>query len=256
MNVTWYGTASIGIDDGKTKILFDPFVRMNKKLKSFTIDDFTGSDGVFITHGHFDHIYNIPELAQKDKNVKFYCTKTPCETLKKKGISADRFNVIAPGDVVEIGDFKITAYQGRHVVFDLGYMKTVFARCVVKCPLFFKYLFLNQTMPEAGEILIYKIENGGKTVLLMGSYGTDEFTEYPKNPDLFVLANGGSVSIPKLAKPFLETITPKKVFFDHFDDAFPPLTRDFDIMEIYKDYHLAHPETELIVPYVGQTVTV
>ena len=91
MRVTWYGTATIGIDDGKNKILFDPFVRRNKKLKHSTpIEDFAGFDAVFITHGHFDHLYDVPELARVDKSVPFYCTKTPAETLMKKNVPKDR----------------------------------------------------------------------------------------------------------------------------------------------------------------------
>ena len=59
MRVTWYGTATIGIDDGESKILFDPFVRRNKKLEYSTpLEGFAGFDGVFITHGHFDHLYD------------------------------------------------------------------------------------------------------------------------------------------------------------------------------------------------------
>ncbi len=32
MKLTWYGTATIGLTDGETKLLFDPFVRMNRRI--------------------------------------------------------------------------------------------------------------------------------------------------------------------------------------------------------------------------------
>ena len=47
MKITWYGTATIGIDDGKTRLLFDPFVRMNKKIETTPIEGFVGFDAVF-----------------------------------------------------------------------------------------------------------------------------------------------------------------------------------------------------------------
>ena len=56
MKITWYGTATIGIDDGKTRLLFDPFVRMNKRIETTPVEGFAGFDAVLVTHGHFDHI--------------------------------------------------------------------------------------------------------------------------------------------------------------------------------------------------------
>ena len=51
MKITWYGTATIGIDDGKTRLLFDPFVRMNKRIETTPVEGFVGFDAVFVTHG-------------------------------------------------------------------------------------------------------------------------------------------------------------------------------------------------------------
>lgn len=33
INITWYGTATILMEIDGTKLLFDPFFRMNKKLE-------------------------------------------------------------------------------------------------------------------------------------------------------------------------------------------------------------------------------
>ena len=249
MRVTWYGTATIGIDDGKNKILFDPFVRRNKKLKHSTpIEDFAGFDAVFITHGHFDHLYDVPELARVDKSVPFYCTKTPAKTLMKKNVPKDRIGVIKPGDTVEIGGFKITAYQSKHIKFDAGYVLSVFGRCAVHFPMTL-YLFINHIcMPEHHEIVMYRIENGGKSILLSGSFGTVDGVEYPQDCDMFILANGGNLSIPKLTKPFIESTHPKRVFVDHFDDAFPPVTKRVCVEKFRDKMRQTHPEIEFIIP--------
>ncbi len=81
MKITWYGTATVGLDDGKTKLLFDPFVRMNKRIETTAIEGFRGFDAVLVTHGHFDHIYSIPKLTEVDKDVSVYCTATPKKSL-------------------------------------------------------------------------------------------------------------------------------------------------------------------------------
>ena len=52
MKLTWYGTATIGLEDGETRLLFDPFVRMNRRMKTTPIEGFCGFDAVLVTHDH------------------------------------------------------------------------------------------------------------------------------------------------------------------------------------------------------------
>lgn len=249
MRVTWYGTATVGIDDGKTKILFDPFIRRNKKLTDSTpIEGFAGFDAVLVTHGHFDHIYDIPELMRVDKEVPVYCTKTPSETLKKRGADGKRIHIIKAGETFEIGDFKITTYQSKHIKFDVGYILSVFGRCAVQFPKLFYEFAQHVKMPEKHEIIMYKVECEGKSVLISGSFGTVDGVEYPKDSDMFVLANGGNMSIPKLTRPFIESTHPKKVLVDHFDDAFPPLTRRVPVEKFRDIMKETHPEIDFIIP--------
>ena len=72
MKITWYGTATIGIDDGKTRLLFDPFVRMNKRIETTPVEGFAGFDAVLVTHGHFTvngHKADIPSMEIKAGDV-------------------------------------------------------------------------------------------------------------------------------------------------------------------------------------------
>lgn len=249
MKVTWYGTASIGIEDGETKLLFDPFVRQKKSLKTVNVEDYAGADAILVTHGHFDHILDIPKIALYDPEVQIYCTKTPANTLKNEKVPSNRISVIKPEESFEIGNFKITPYHAKHIVFDVGYILSVIPKCVAMFPILFKQFFgWNLKMPEAQEIVMYHIENGGKSILLCGSFGTREGVKYPENPDMFILANGGNVSIPELTKPFIETIKPKSIFVDHFDNAFPPLTRRIKVEKFADKMSRWHPEVDFIVP--------
>ena len=184
MKITWYGTATIGIDDGKTKLLFDPFVRMNKHIETTPIEGFVGFDAVFITHGHFDHIYSIPELAEKDKTVPIYCTETPKKTLMGMGVPEDRINTIKPDEVIQVGDYTIRPRRFRHIVFDPIYILTVVPKCVTMLPRLFWQAYMNRKMPEGGEIVAYEIEAEGKKIFLTGSFREHPEEQYPDDIDL------------------------------------------------------------------------
>ena len=252
MKITWYGTATIGIDDGTTKLLFDPFVRMNKRIETTPVEGFAGFDAVFVTHGHLDHIYSLPALAEADKRVPFYCTETPKKTLVSRGAPEERIHVIAPGDTLRFGAFTVTVWPFRHIVFDPIYILTVTPKCVVMFPRLFWQAYMNRKMPENGEIVAYEISHGGKRIFLTGSFRDTPSVTYPKNVDLFILANGGSVFVPEKSAGFIEKYRPKAILVDHFDNAFPPVTRNVSVSRLQKKVGEAHPEIRFIVPEIGK----
>ena len=254
MKITWYGTATIGIDDGNTKILFDPFVRMNRRIETTPVEGFAGFDAVFVTHGHLDHIYSIPALAQVDPDVPIYCTKTPKQTLVSRGVPEERIRTIQPNDVIHVGAFTVRVRRFRHIVFDPFYILSVVPKCVVMFPRLFWQAYMNRKMPEGGEIVAYEIEAEGKKIFLTGSFREHPDEVYPENVDLFILANGGSIFVPEKTKDFIDRYLPKKILVDHFDNAFPPVTRTVSVKRLRKTIEAAHPDIEFIVPEVCKAI--
>ena len=254
MKITWYGTATIGIDDGTTKLLFDPFVRMNKRIETTPVEGFAGFDAVFVTHGHLDHIYSLPALAEADTRVPFYCTETPKKTLVGRGLPAERIHTIRPDDVIRVGAFTVRVRRFRHIVFDPIYILSVVPKCVVMFPRLFWQAYMNYKMPEGGEIVAYEIEAEDKKIFLTGSFREYPGEVYPKDVDLFILANGGSVFVPEKVKGFIDKYTPKRILVDHFDNAFPPVTRTVSVKRLQKTVVGNHPEIEFIVPTVCEPI--
>jgi len=63
--------------------LIDPYLSRNEKAlpkQSLKPSDIQNGDTIFISHGHFDHIYDVPVIASKT-GAKVYCGKGIDDTL-------------------------------------------------------------------------------------------------------------------------------------------------------------------------------
>ena len=60
MKIAWYGTATLMLACGDTRILIDPYVRQyDKKQTPVPVDALSAADAVLITHPHLDHFADI-----------------------------------------------------------------------------------------------------------------------------------------------------------------------------------------------------
>ncbi len=235
MKLKWYGTAALLVSDGDTVIAFDPFLgipRGSRHPEWFSPDracELTGASEVFVTHGHFDHIIQIPAIYS-DSAAVIHATATPCGTLKKRGFRENKLDIIAPGSYHEAGNIAVRAYQGRHCVFDVPLVLRTALR-YLKFGNFrhgLRLLRRNREYPENGEILFYELECRGRRLQIMGSMGLDSGTEYPVGADLLILPYQGKSSPAEYAASLTERLEPKAVLLDHYDDSFPPMTARVD----------------------------
>ncbi len=78
--------------------------------------------GLVLTHGHEDHIGGLPYLL-KEANIPIYGTKLTLGLvegkLKEHGLmSSAKLNVVSPGDVIDLGCFKVEFIRVNHSIPD------------------------------------------------------------------------------------------------------------------------------------------
>ena len=232
----WYGTAAILLEYEGTRLLFDPFLFCAINGCKPPIDEFSHIENILVTHGHFDHIADIPAiLKQGTGTAMVYCTAKPRETLIAKGVDETRVQRITPGDHLRFGPFEVRVLKGKHIAFDIWLViKTFFnARIVTNWNNLQYILRENRMCVEAGETVVYDISAADKRILLLGSLNLDDAVEYPQGADLLILPFQGRSDINKYAMSFIDRLRPKKVLLDHFNDTFPPIS--------------AHVETEFFI---------
>jgi L-ascorbate metabolism protein UlaG (beta-lactamase superfamily) len=113
------------------KILFDPFVSRNPHSPRISVPELAQMGDIFITHGHFDHTLDVPEVAALGKS-KVYCSAETARQLIKRGAPAQQVVAISPGDIINNGPFTIRVLKGQHIKFDLKLIfQTLFNRRLV-----------------------------------------------------------------------------------------------------------------------------
>lgn len=62
MKLTYYGHSCFSVFAGGKHLLFDPFITPNELASSINVDEIK-ADYIFISHGHYDHIFDAVRIA-------------------------------------------------------------------------------------------------------------------------------------------------------------------------------------------------
>ena len=256
MKITWFGTASLLIENEGDQILIDPFLPLKGSENRPSLLDYQKADSILITHGHIDHLGSISRIL-RDSDAAVYCSALPAATLEKKKTDSDQIVIIRPGDILHFGGIKVTPLPGKHIKFDAKLIRHTFLnlRILLYFPNFLSLLFRNHTYAEGNETLTYLIEAGGKKILVLGSLALDEETEYPKYVDMLILPYQGTTDLVSAALSIIARIEPRTILLDHFDDAFPPISRHIDTKPLKKALTEHYPELPVVKPTAGKAIT-
>ena len=244
--ITWYGTFSLKLRNDNDTILFDPFIRFDKRLDKNFKNNFYNVKDIFITHGHIDHTMDLVDLY-KDKDVLIHTTICPYNRLLSDGISKDKLVKINYNDKFKVGKIDIKVIKGRHIKFDYKLvLDTLFNKNVIKYHSNLPIIIKNHLKcHENGETVCYFVKTDNKKLLFMGSMALDKNTIYPKNVDYLILAYQGRSDLDKKIVPIIDKIKPKSIILSHFDNSFPPVSKDVDISGLK---NVIDKKIKLIIP--------
>src|SRR3978361_1226813 len=84
MKTTFYGHATVGLEIGGKKLLFDPFITHNPLASHIDINSLK-PDYILLSHGHGDHIADLFTI-QKNSGAQVICIAEIAGWLGGKGI--------------------------------------------------------------------------------------------------------------------------------------------------------------------------
>ncbi len=254
MKITWHGTATLTVESAGAKIAFDPFLRRNASLQPVDVTAVSAADAAFITHPHFDHLCDLEAFVKAGLST-VYLSEQGLKNVEKNGFSRetlDKCVLLKDGDTVLIGDMKVTVYPSVHCKLDSRNVLLSMAnyRNAFKLGALWRLFRTHKKFPLDDErsTQIFEVTDGKKRLLVMGSAGLLESVEYPTGADLLVFPYQGKARMHRYAPPLIARLAPKKVMTDHFDDAFPPMSRRVKTGKLMDALAKEYPEIEAFEP--------
>lgn len=228
----WLGTAGFRYRFRDKVILVDPFLTRNERARPvgrLKVDDMSDADYVFVSHGHFDHLHDVPAITEVS-DARVYCSKVAAKTLEKHGVHPSRVTTLSGGERLEMGGFEVLVDSGKHIIFD--------ARLLFKTiPGVLKQT--REVVPDlvrwpCGTVLIFSFEFDDLWVTNMGSLGSSPQEIRAKSiprPDVLFIPVQGHTDICGIAADITAAFDPRSVVPQHWDDFSPPISQMIDLSD-------------------------
>ena len=128
LQARFFGTTTIAIDDGATRIMIDGFFSRPGMLRSMfgkvapdaqRIDraleqgEVTHAAAVLVAHSHFDHAMDCAAVADRTGAVVVGSQST-ANIARGHGLAEDRIRVVKGGETLEFGGFTVQVFSSPH----------------------------------------------------------------------------------------------------------------------------------------------
>ncbi len=237
LGLRWLGVAGFSISDGQTVLLHDPFLSrpgvLRTLLRRFRPDEqvlarLLAADGpapeaaaarlVLIGHSHYDHLGDAPWIATRI-GARLVGSATSAAIAVGYGLPSAQTMVVAPGEEVGEGAFRIRAVESRHA-------RVLFGRVPFPGRL--------ETPPDAplhafsfvlGDARAYRVrhEPTGVRLVLLSSAGLHRPALEQIQPGVDAVLTAIQGREADFARTLVEVLQPRLVVPHHFDSFFRSL---------------------------------
>lgn len=272
VSVRWMTVASVVIDDGKTRVLFDPaWTRPGivhwlglEKLKSDPVlvssvlktNGLSRVDAVFSSHSHFDHVIDAP-MVSKLAGAVFYTDGSSERIAKAYEDKSIRTIKMRAFEKIRVGDFLITPVPRKH------------------SQIFSLFDFLPGEVPSntnlsfwdyhVGETWLFLLEHPEGTILVdQGSKAyVNEVKKVTSKVDVLIQGVANRESDYVILNGYLKEFTPKVFMPTHFDNFFADFAEGkvtdlpmVKLQELILNMKEAYPKIKVDRPVYGQPIVV
>ncbi|MFA5399314.1 MAG: MBL fold metallo-hydrolase [Dehalococcoidia bacterium] len=250
MRLQWLGTSGFKIETDEVSFLIDPYLARNalaRPVQTLRPEDISDASQIFITHGHFDHVSEVPAIMAAGKSQAF-CSETAASTLIRDGADRDRIHAMASdGFSIDFGAYRAEAFFSRHVKFDIPLVVRTLWRIGPSGYCRISKTGISSSYP-LGQVLSWRFTINGYIIHHFGSAGStaDELKRLSARPlDLLLVPLQGNTRICDIALEYVRVLKPRLVIPHHQDDFYPPISSAVDIRPFVMKVYETCPDTEV-----------
>jgi L-ascorbate metabolism protein UlaG (beta-lactamase superfamily) len=266
MTLRWWGNNSWEIRVGAKTILIDPWLTrfktgtytpagadprtplsVNRALIDGYLDrGFLHADHILVTHGHYDHLTDVPYLAKRT-GATVLGTETHLSLMAALGAPEDQLAIATGGEDLTFDGYSIRVLRSLH--------SATGPRAQVAFP--GSRPLSRRDRPRVisdlleGGTLAYVVSGGGASVLDFGGSNYIESELAGLRPDVVLLPPGGAKVTGYVARLLRTVGHPRRVAATHWDDFDLPLGQAHDpnggLEVLRKAVAAASPESEFVV---------
>lgn len=228
LDVRWLGTAGFEIRSQRAAILIDPYysrlpiLKLLGKIKpdmAAIERELHPAQAVFVSHGHFDHLLDAPEVARK-LNVPLYTSYQGEKLAEAEGLPAALRKPIVDGTIVQVGDIGVEAVQSQHS--DMITQRLAGGE-MTDHPSYPMGFMDYKNGPTYGFLIRWH----GRTLYHNGTAQIVEAGIRNRHADVVLMCVSGWTATPNLWGRVGAALTPQVVVPMHDDDFFKPIAEGF-----------------------------
>jgi len=219
MEFRWLGVAGIELRLDGQILAIDPYFtrmplrRMLGRMQSdarLVADQVTHCDFVLVTHPHYDHLADVPEVVHTTGATAFGSANA-CRLLAALGVPARQVRQIGVGNSLALGGFRVEVLAGKHGKIPLAGLFNRPLSPRLSPPL--------RAWDYRMDCCFSFLVHAARYRVLVG------LGEYPAEAPAADMLCIGVINSPECYRSLLQRARPRVVVPIHWDDLFRPLSQ-------------------------------